>query len=290
MDMTTLVANLIGQRDAPFDALFAEANVQPPVFIWRPQPSALTRPLLVRFNELVQHRLNPDGTLNVDDLDLRDFAELERWIIRVDIDDADKLTFRHFGKGIAAYRGLDQTGQNVQGHAPHTSAFICAGYRAVRDARAPALTVHVSSLQGFSHQWRRLIFPIAAGPSTKEHPKPIIGLIAIAFPDNDLAPGLESLSDPIIVTDQDLLVFFANRHARELFSEGIHPPWRQNLFDFAQIQIDVGTPPKSLYETCAAKTFEVRHVSHTILSNMIVRVSGLKHNGRYYYLMDIRPE
>lgn len=296
MPLSPLINDLVSKQMSPLNALFTEAGARPPVVIWDPGHAALSQPLLQRFSHVAQKLANPDGTINIQTLDMREFGDLGDWMLHVRFaDELDTLHYEHCGAGIASIRGPNLLGIALEDSdhpqpEPHVDAFLKAVYRAISNVRKPVLAEHQPPTNEFIRQWCRLIFPLTDGHSDQTAPKPICGCICLAYADNELSPGLESLADPVIVMDADHRVMFSNRQARELFNGGQFGPWGRNIFDFAGLQLSISETPRSMYESGQVLTFKTRHLAHALLSYVVIRVSSLRHNGHFYFLLVVRCE
>lgn len=296
MAMSLLVDDLVSKQSSPLSDLFTREGARPPVVIWNPRGEALSQPLLQRFSNLAQARANSDGTLDVNKIDLRDFGELRDWMLHIRFqDEPDTHHHDHVGCGIAAvcetYRpGIDIPSQDTDEPHCHESAFLRAVYRAIRNVRKPILTEHQPLENAFVGQWRRLLFPLTDGDSDFADPKPICGCLCLAYADNELSPGLETLTNPVIVLDAHQHVLYANRPARVLFNNGRFGPWGGNLFDFSGIQVTLPMEPRDMHDCGRVISISTRYLCHALLTELGIRVTGLRHNSHYFYLLEIRPE
>ena len=293
MDPSTtadLVESLVQLPEAPLAALFAGAGARPPVVLWSPGNAALHQPLLRRFAALARNCANPDDTLNRRDIDLAAFGDLTDWMAQLDYGPAaGELIYRHYGPGIARLKGRDMTGSAIA-FEPHIRIFFTAVYEAVARARRPVLTEHQPPPDVFVHQWLRLIYPVSDGRSTAAAPLPVTGFLALIYPENLLAPGLEAMADPVLVTDQELMVLFANHAARRQFDHGRSRSWRLPLFEYTGLDFAPTVSARDLADSGRVLAMRSHRVSGALLSRMAIRVSGLLHNGHAYYMLHALPD
>lgn len=172
----------------------------------------------------------------------------------------------------------------------HVDTFLRATYRAIRTVRKPLLTEHQPPGNTFVSQWLRLSYPLTDGPSTHDRPTPICGSVSVAYADNDLTRGLETLFDPFIVLDADHRVMYANRPARVLFNNGRFCPWGRDIADFAGFEVTLTMEPQDMFACGRVQRFSTRYLSQGVLLDLRIRARGLQQNGRYYYVLEIRVE
>lgn len=294
MISSPLTDDLVSKQMSPLNNLFTKVGARPPLVIWDPTCSSLPQPMMKRFFQLAQSRANPDGTLNANALELDSFGELRDWMMLIHFDSLGGEThLAHFGAAIAAYRDscLDHCSTPASERRDpgcHVGTFLRATYRAMCAVRKPLLTGHQACDRSFVCEWQRLAFPLTDGASDRHAPKPVIGCVTLAYAENEISPGLETLIDPFLVLDAGHRVMYANHPARVLFNDGQFGPWGRDILEFAGFEVTLPMEPQDLHVSRRVMHFTARYLRKGVGLNLEIRARSLRQNQNYYYLLDIR--
>ncbi|MCG6901582.1 MAG: PAS domain-containing protein [Rhodobacter sp.] len=282
--MDQLIAELLPDGHEHLRRLFEDQGSAAPHILWSPKPDDLTNPLIARFAGACDGLPQTNGRILASDFHIEDFAALRDWMLVLDVE-GDGSTFRyaHYGNGIADIRGLSMLGQTTESFGGHISRFFTAVYRAVQARKCPVLTVHVPPRQIFARHWERLIVPLFDTAGT------VIRFIVLNVPDNELRPGLEIIPDPVLIADENQIVRYANRAAREMFGRQVYLGSNMDLFAFAGIDIILPATPRDL-----ARSRTIRDSISIVLRGALIErfqltVSGTVQWGNAFYVITLRP-
>lgn len=280
-----LTAELTASGDAEVSKLFTTEGARPPRIVWSPCERDLSHPLIARFAHICREQLHTDGNILAEDLQFSSFSPVERWVMTLDLDSPDgEFVFRYFGRGIADSFGEDMSGRPVSDLAPHIWQFYTALYRAACRRKEWFYTEHEPPRQIFVQTWQRLFVPLfdRSGNVSK--------FIALNYPENGLRAGLEIVPDPVFVADEDMIVRFANRSARETFGQSPERPGPRSLREHIGTSITV---PKSASEMLRTDSIENRIISlrigESLEGDFLITVSATCYAGRNFYVVVVHP-
>lgn len=279
------VAHDLAQGDVTsLAALFSSVNVPTPLVVWSPKQNDLPHNRLRSFADRCDMMETPNRLLPQEAITPEVFGALQEWLMILKYDANGALVFHHYGHGIAQVYGRDMTGCSTASFTHHISAFFNAVYAAAGQRRERVFTVHQPPNQVFARTWSRLIVPMVGNTCD------ITGFVALNLPENALHAGLEALPVPVMIMDQDEIVRYANREAREDFDGGIYGPWDRSLFDYCGIDLQMDTPPGELVARTSAISTVARQVLLQRIHHVHVRISGILHHGTAFYLVMLLPD
>lgn len=144
---------------------FACEQMDPPSFIWNPDPETFPHPLMKHFLATWQSMPHtPERPLPLAaDFDVFTFQNALGYMMYLDVIDGGKdFRYRVYGSRIAQFSGFDLTGKCL-GHvdAPSISRdFMLACYKALLRRQHPLFTQHKSPRDFLVATWSRLLVPL----------------------------------------------------------------------------------------------------------------------------------
>jgi hypothetical protein len=145
---------------------FAVIGARGPVIVWRP---AVDRPAASQLRFLLRYWLDLRGLRAMplaSEIDALEMRPALGYIMLVEPEDRGRdFRYRLYGSILAAVSGLDMTGKLMTNHAasPYVVEFALAAYRAALARGEPLLTEHGPPTGISSHEWHRLMLPLAGG-------------------------------------------------------------------------------------------------------------------------------
>jgi len=280
--LTKLAADICSGGTASLRSMFESASSQPPLIKWSPDISDLRHPLVVRFAQLCQTLCAADGMILASDFTLDAFSGLKDWMTILDNDGGD-LRYSHYGDGISTVRGFSKKDTVAAAHRDLISEFFQGVYRAVQTRKEWLLTVHEPPRKIFARNWESLALPLLDTTGA------VSRLINISVPDNELRPGLEIIPDPVLIVDQDQIVRFANRAAREMFDHQIYIGTNMDLFTFSGINFTPPAPPEEMAQSRAVHDVVSIVLRDTMIERFLLTISATEQWGTAYYVLTLRP-
>lgn len=131
--------------------------------------------------------------------------------------------------------------------------------------------------------WERLIVPLFDDAGN------IARIAVMNVPDNELRAGLEIIPDPVLIVDEDQIVRYANRPAREIFDRQTVPGSNKDLFSYAEIDIEMPAPPDKLAKSQVVHDVISIVLSGTMIERFLLTISAVERWGSAYYVITLRP-
>lgn len=283
-DIDKLSGDLLPQASDELKKMFAQAGSPPPRLIWSPKATDYTNPLIALFADSCHALAQPDGRVLAKDFDVDNFRPLQEWLMLLDIEDSGKV-FRYifYGDGIAQVHGRSMQGKSSGAFSGHISIFFTAVYNAVLRQKDWIWTAHAPPQNVFARQWERLIVPLFDNADT------IVQFAVLNVPDNELRAGLDIIPDPVLIVDEDMIVRYANRIARETFGRQDHLETQMDLFTYSGIDIDMPAAPHELAKSYAVHDVVSLVLRETIIQRFMLTISGTEQWGTAYYVITMRP-
>lgn len=269
---------------ARIDAMFKAAASRAPIVTWSPRPADAQNRLVRKFALAVEERALPGGTLPDDRFDFLEWTPFDDWLILLDVED-DGTTFRysHFGTGIANIRGGSRVGETAASFGGHVAFFFQEVFRAVAAMGRPVQTIHDAPRAIFAGTWERWIVPLVDDAGEVRR------ILALMVPDTPLSAGLEIVPDPVLILDENQIVRFANRAARETFGRQIYLGSDLDLFQFAGIDLVLPQTPLHLAHSGRVHDSVSVGLRDGIVRHFDVTVSGMLQWGTAFYVAILRP-
>lgn len=283
-DIEQLTGDLLPRPGCGLATLFKQEGSAPPKLIWSPKPDDYTNPMVARFAQACDALAQPDGRVLARDFDINAFRPLQDWLLHLDIE-ADGTVYRylHYGDGIASVHGISMLGKTTEGFDGHIGAFFTAVYRAVQIQKDRILTIHVPAQKIFARHWERLIVPLFDEAGN------VVQFLVQNIPDNELRPGLDIIPDPVLIVDEDMIVRYANRVARETFGQQTQLEARLNLFAYSGIDTEMPAPPRDLLKSKAVHDVVSLVLRDTLIQRFMLTISAMQQWGTAYYVITMRP-
>ena len=146
-------------------AFFAREAMDPPTFVWNPDPETFPHLLLKEFLATWQAMPRTDACPlpQVRDFDVFTFRHAIGHMMYLDVIDGGRdFRYRVYGSRIAQFSGFDLTGKYL-GHADAPSIsrdFMLACYKALIRRQEPLFTQHKSPRDFLVATWSRLLLPL----------------------------------------------------------------------------------------------------------------------------------
>jgi len=268
------------------NALFRKSGGRAPRILWSPQRQDLNTPLIRQFAAILD-TLAPDSThIRQADFQMVQFASLQDWLMLVDVEDGGaRFRYGHYGAGIAEVFGRSMLGRTSDEFDSHISRFFNAIYRAALARKTRVLTRHEPPKQVFARAWERLIVPLfdSNGDVTQ--------FAVLNVPDNELRPGLEIIPDPVLIVDEQQIVRFANRAAREIFERPVSamPGTKMDLFTFAGVDLDIPHSPEEFIQSKAIHDVVSLVLCGTLIQRFMLTISATNQRDHAFYVITLRP-
>jgi len=283
-DIEKLTDDLLPGAGGQLAKLFESEGRPPPRMVWSPKSSDYSNPLISRFAQTCHALAQPDGRVLARDFNVDAFRPLQDWLLHLDIEDDGKVfRYLHYGDGIASVRGLSMLGKTTEAFGGHISTFFSAVYRAVLLQKDWILTVHTPPHKVFARQWERLIVPLFDDAGS------VAQFTVLNVPDNELRPGLDIIPDPVLIVDEDMIVRYANRVAREVFGHQDHLETHMTLFAYSGIDTDMPAPPGELVKSQAVHDVVSLVLRDTMIQRFMLTISATQQWGTAYYVITMRP-
>ena len=264
---------------------FEIQGYQTPLVNFNPSALELPHPKLVSFFSAYKRMADLDGRLRASQFDEDSISHLTDYLMVLDVErNAKEFRYRYYGSGISDLRGLSMVGRTSMYFTGHISRFFTATYRASWLKKAPVFTIHEPPKRVFVSAWKRLIIPLF-----DDQLKNVIRFAALNVPDNDLRAGLDVVPDPILVTDRDMVLRYANGAASKLFGGATQFGARLNVVDFAGLDLKIPESPEALAAEGAVRDIASIALRGHLIQRFLVTVSGLVMNKRAFYIIGLRP-
>ena len=265
--------------------LFEDAGSRSPTIRWSPRTADLTNQQIREFARICQSVAGPDGRISEADFDIEVFRAQYPWLMVLRVED-DGVMFRYtyYGEGIAAVRGKSMLGETTAGFVGHIGQFFTSVYRAILQRPTWLLTIHEPPKEVFARNWERLIVPVvdAAGRVTR--------IVVMNVPDNELRAGLEIIPDPVMILDENQVVRFANKAARQMFDRQAYYHYDMTLFDYTGINLAIDLPPAILVRNRAVHDKVCLAMRNRLLQDFLVTISGAELWGHPFYVITLRMD
>ena len=283
--MTELRTDLIAESVAAgitndVVALF-HANFSPaPFILWSPARADLRHPVMIRFFDRCFALPATEGGIDWQDFSLDWFAGLEPWLMLLRRD-GDDFRYLHYGSTIADYYGRDMTGRATSDFPGHIGRFFDCLYHAIMERKQWLFSEHEPPRQVFVRRWQRLIVPLVERSE-------VTGFVAVNMPDNDLRAGLDLITDPVLVLDDDLMVCYANRSACEHFCTTGTDCVGTTIFDATGINLRPPANPMDLAMSRAVHDAVEVTFRNAIAAHLQTTLSATFLRNRAFYVLQIR--
>jgi hypothetical protein len=153
---------------------FAREEMDPPTFVWNPDPETFPHPLMKHFLATWQQMPHaPDRPIPLaKDFDVFAFRSAIGHMMYLDVIDGGRdFRYRVYGSRIAQFSGFDLTGKNLgKSDAPSISRdFMLACYKALVRRQEPLFTQHKSPRDFLVATWSRILVPLVdeSGATTR---------------------------------------------------------------------------------------------------------------------------
>lgn len=264
--------------------LFEDQGLKLPLIIWSPNVRDLKNPLVARFGETCASLPHSDERILARDFNMNDFAFLADWMLLIDVEqDGTVFRYAHYGNGIANVRGVSMLGQTTAVFGGFISQFFEAVYSAVIKHKKLIYTTHEPPKEIFARNWERLIVPLFDSGGN------VVQFAVINVPDNELCSGLEIIPDPVLIADENQIVRYANRPAREMFGHQSYFGSSMDLFTFAGIAIEMPAPPTELVHKGAVHDVVSIVLRGTMVERFLLTISATAQLGHAFYVITLRP-
>ncbi len=281
ISVSTLADSLRAGNSDLLRAYFAPEKSPAPRIVWSPDAKDYGSSIIHSFAEVCDLIGREDGTILDENFSIEAFDGLDRWM-QVVRREGDTFRYIHYGTEIRDHYGQDMTGHTTDDFDSHISVFFGALYRAAVVRRERVLSEHEPRLHVFVRAWRRLIVPLVANEND------VTGFVAVNIPDNELRAGLEMIVDPVIVTNRDREVQYANSAAHQFFR--ITPGENQKLRQAIGLSLGEVTPPEVLLiRREVIERLELVEHKSGLMDRVALSISAAEHRGQAYYVLHVRP-
>ncbi|MFT6913431.1 MAG: hypothetical protein ACJAQW_002041 [Paracoccaceae bacterium] len=260
--------------------LFTDAGAPEPLLVWSPEPKSIYHPVVRKFLHLIEPMCREDSTVNVNLMTLEPFGSMKDFMMVLDVEDnGTTFRYRHYGNQIGSDSGTDRTGMTTANFPGHVSVFFTALYRAALVRKERLLIVHESPLHLLGYAWRRVVVPVTDDSGD------VVAFFAINLPENEFRSGLEIMPFPVMIVNADLIVCFANRHAREAFDAGRQGPWNRNLFEYSGIDLNIKLSPEALLKVGKVHETLSLQVQRNIIARYEISISAMSYRDHAYFVV-----
>lgn len=282
----TLEDLLKGVEPERLSAGFTKQGYEPPFILWSPLFEDLPHPLLRRFAQICDHLADENGRVRRSMATPDAFYGLLDWLMLLDVEDAGQnFRYRHYGEGIAGFRGASLAGKTSTFFSGHISTLFTALYQAVTVRKERVLSAHQPPRSILVCEWKRLIVPLF-----DEAGEVVEGMAVVNVPDADIRVGLDVVPDPVLIADREVVVRYANIAAQRVFGQQFQFGSRIDLFGYAGISLDNMEPPENLARSQAIRDRVCLGVKDGLVQRFHLTISGLSLHDRSFYVITLRPE
>ena len=262
-------------------SFFAAHGTPDPRVVWSPQVATLGSPVLRSFSEVCDVLGTPEGLIPSASFGLDAFDGLERWMMVLERD-GEHFRYAHYGAEIRDHYGHDMTGKTTADFGGYISIFFDALYHAAMRRAERVMSEHEPPRRIFVRSWRRLIVPLIDADGA------VTGFVGANIPDNELRAGLEMITDPVIVTDREAKVLYANAAAHQFFHAAPGP--LPELTTMTGLNLSGLKPPEVLLARReVVERLELTQDNTGLMETVALSISAAEHRGHAYYVLHVRP-
>ena len=282
VDTQKLAQSFTPGSQGALQQMFRAAGARAPTVIWSPSLADLDHPILRRFHERAVALPKTAGGIAWDDFSMPWFEGLEDWMMVLEyVETEDTFRYRRYGAGIADAYGKDMTGRRIDDFGGHISQFFSVIYQAVKIRKEWVFTEHEPPRKVLVNSWMRLIVPLMDGAEVR-------GFVVVNAPENAFRAGLEVISDPVFLLDEDLNVLFANRTAQRVFPQSASTGQERSLFAMTGITLRPKQGPIEMASTRSILDDVHISIDKAIAEQFQVALSATFFHNRAFYVLQVR--
>ena len=210
-----LAGSLVFGRTDHVAELFSQNRRRPPLVLWSPAQSELFEREIRGFDRVCSEMSDGSECIPDERFEIERLRPFRRSLSLLDcIDQGRDFRYTYYGQAIAEMLERTMQGRLVSEIEGYVGLFFASVFRAAMIRKDRVLSQHEPPHQRFVHNWTRMIVPITDSAGN------VIRFVGLSRAENDLRSGLDALSVPCFVADDQGNMLYANQAGLDCMVEG----------------------------------------------------------------------